>query len=65
MSVRGVRNVDDFCVFYTLQDAIPFSEEAADLICACLNWYIRKSGNSADACEKRVEKIRLLKRLEN
>jgi hypothetical protein len=44
--------MNDFVVFRVLWDSIRFTEQAAELICSCLNWYVKRSGKSLDAVEK-------------
>jgi hypothetical protein len=42
----------DFVAFRALWDSVPFTEQAADLICDCLNWYVARSGKPLEAAEK-------------
>lgn len=49
----------DFTVFRTLWNAIPFSEEAANLICECLNWYVKRSGKSMATIERALALYKL------
>ena len=43
---------DNFVAFRVLWDSIPFSEQAVELICDCLNWYVARSGKPLEAVEK-------------
>lgn len=42
----------EFAAFRVLWNAIPFSEEAANRICDCLNWYVVRSGKPLAAVER-------------
>jgi len=42
----------DFIAFRVLWDSIPFTEQAAELICDCLNGYVARSGKPLEAAEK-------------
>ena len=42
----------DFVAFRALWDSVPFTEQAAELICDCLNWYVVRSGKPLEAVEK-------------
>ena len=44
--------MNDFVAFRVLWDSIPFTEQAAELICDCLNWYVARSGKSLETVEK-------------
>jgi len=44
--------MDDFVVFRVLWDSNPFMEEATQLVCDCLNWYVRRSGKSLETVER-------------
>jgi len=42
----------DFVAFRVLWDSVPFTEQAAELICDCLNWYVARSGKSLETVER-------------
>jgi len=42
----------DFVAFRVLWDSIPFTEQAAVLICDCLNWYVARCGKSLETVER-------------
>jgi hypothetical protein len=42
----------DFIAFRVLRDSVLFTEQAAELICDCLNWYVVRSGKPLEAAEK-------------
>lgn len=44
--------MSDFVVFRILWNAIPMSEQAAERICDCLNYYVKQSGKSIRELEK-------------
>ena len=44
--------MNDFVAFRVLWGSIPFTEQAAELICDCLNWYVARSGKSLETVEK-------------
>jgi hypothetical protein len=44
--------MNGFVAFRTLQNAVSCTEEAAQLICDCLNWYVARSGKPIEVIEK-------------
>jgi hypothetical protein len=52
---------NEFVAFRTLWNAIPMSEQAAERICGCLNYYVRWSGNSIRELEKVLAVYKLKK----
>jgi len=44
--------MNDFAAFRALWDSYPFTEEATQLVCDCLNWYVVRSGKPLEAVEK-------------
>lgn len=51
--------MSDFAAFRALWNAIPCSEEAAQRICDCLNWYVARSGKSLAAIERTLALYKL------
>jgi len=51
--------VNDFVAFRALWDSIPFSEQAAELICDCLNWYVARSGKPLWVAERALALYKL------
>lgn len=56
---KGETEMNDFAAFRALWNAIPFSEEAAQLICDCLNWYIVRSGKPIETAERALALYKL------
>ena len=54
-------DVDEFAAFKVLWNAIPMSEQSAELICSCLNYYVGKSGKSIRELEKILARYKLEK----
>ena len=52
---------DEFAAFKVLWNAVPMSEESAELICSCLNYYVGKSGKSIRELEKVLAQYKLEK----
>jgi len=52
---------EEFVAFKVLWNAIPMSEESAELICSCLNYYLAKSGKSIRELEKILAQYKLEK----
>jgi len=52
---------DEFAAFKVLWNAVPMSEESAELICSCLNYYVDKSGKSIRELEKILARYKLEK----
>ena len=65
LNVRGKRkpmsDVDQFAAFKVLWNAVPMSEQSAELICSCLNYYVGKSGKSIRELEKILAQYKLEK----
>jgi hypothetical protein len=51
----------EFAAFKVLWNSIPLSEESAELICSCLNYYVGKSGKSIRELEKILAQYKLEK----
>ena len=51
--------MNDFVAFRVLWDSIPFTEQAADLICDCLNWYVKRSGKPLETVERALALYKL------
>jgi hypothetical protein len=49
----------DFAAFQVLWNSIPLSEEAADLIVDCLNFYVTRSGKSLAVIERTLALYKL------
>ena len=49
----------DFVAFRVLWDSVPFTEQAADLICDCLNWYVARNGKSLETVERALALYKL------
>jgi len=49
----------EFAAFKVLWNSIPLSEESAELICSCLNYYVCKSGKSIRELEKILARYKL------
>lgn len=49
----------DFAAFRVLWDSNPFTEEATQLICDCLNWYVQRSGKPLWAAERALTLYKL------
>ena len=49
----------DFVAFRALWDSIPFTEQAAELICDCLNWYVKRSGKPLWVAERALALYKL------
>ena len=56
---KGLVEMNDFVAFRTLQNAVPCTEEAAQLICDCLNWYVKRSGKPLEAVERALALYKL------
>jgi len=52
---------DEFVAFKVLWNSIPMSEQSADLICGCLNYYVGQSGKSIRELEKILAQYKLEK----
>lgn len=48
-----------FVVFRVLWNSNPFTEEATQLICDCLNWYIARCGKPVEAAERALALYKL------
>lgn len=51
--------MNDFVAFRVLWDSNPFTEEAAQMVCDCLNWYVRRSGKPIEAAERTLALYKL------
>ena len=51
--------MNDFVAFRALWDFIPFTEQAAELICDCLNWYVARSGKPLETVERALALYKL------
>jgi len=49
----------DFIAFRALWDSYPFTEEATQLVCDCLNWYVVRSGESLETVERALALYKL------
>ena len=49
----------DFAAFRTLWNSVPFTEESANLIMDCLNWYVKRSGKSMATIERALALYKL------
>ena len=49
----------DFVAFRVLWDSIPFTEQATQLVCDCLNWYVARSGKSLETVERALALYKL------
>ena len=49
----------DFIAFRALWDSYPFTEEATQLVCDCLNWYVVRSGKSLETVERALALYKL------
>jgi len=52
---------DEFAAFKVLWNAVSMSEQSAELICSCLNYYVGKSGKSIRELEKVLAQYKLEK----
>jgi hypothetical protein len=52
---------DEFAAFKVLRNAVPLSEESAELICSCLNYFVGESGKSIRELEKILARYKLEK----
>ena len=52
---------DEFAAFKVLWNSTPLSEQSAELICSCLNYYVGKSGKSIRELEKVLAQYKLEK----
>jgi len=51
--------MNDFVVFRVLWDSNPFTDEATQLICDCLNWYVVRSGKPLWVAERALALYKL------
>ena len=49
----------DFAAFQVLWNSVPFTEEAADLIIDCLNFYVKRSGKPLATVERALALYKL------
>ena len=49
----------DFAAFRVLWNSVPFTEEAANLIMDCLNFYVKRSGKSLAVIERTLALYKL------
>lgn len=49
----------DFAAFRVLWDSNPFTEEATQLVCDCLNWYVVRSGKPLEVAERALALYKL------
>jgi hypothetical protein len=49
----------EFAAFKVLWNSVPMSEQSAELICSCLNYYVGKSGKSIRELEKVLARYKL------
>jgi hypothetical protein len=52
--------MNDFAAFRVLWNSNPFTEEATQLVCDCLNWYVVRSGKSLETAERALALYKLL-----
>jgi hypothetical protein len=57
--------MNDFVAFRVLWDSVPFTEQAADLICDCLNWYVKRSGKPLETVERALALYKLKTETQN
>jgi hypothetical protein len=62
-SNRRLFEQSKFVAFRTLAEAIPFNEEALELICSCLNFYVEFLTRSGKT-EREIERVLALHKLE-
>ena len=51
--------MNDFVAFRALWDSYPFTEEATQLVCDCLNWYVKRSGEPLWVAERALALYKL------
>jgi hypothetical protein len=56
--------MNEFVAFRILWNSNPMSDEAMHLVCACLNWYVKRSGKSLDAIERCLALYKLGREME-
>ena len=51
--------MNDFVAFRALWDSYLFTEEATQLVCDCLNWYVARSGKPLWVAERALALYKL------